>query len=137
MATINVGQMVAKNMVEHKRMGSIVNVSSQAAKAALIDHTAYGASKGAVDQATRNMALELGPYGIRVNSVNPTVVKTEMGVRIWSENPEEEAAMKAKIPLGRFAEVNEIVDVILFLLSDKSTMISGANVPIDGGFLAT
>lgn len=64
------------------------------------DHTIYCASKAALDGITRSMALELGPYGIRVNSVNPTVIMTEMAKVGWSD-PAKANEMLAKIPLGR------------------------------------
>lgn len=65
-----------------------------------MDHTAYCASKSAVDSMTRVMALELGPYGIRVNTVNPTVILTDMGRKVWAE-PAKSKGMISKIPLGR------------------------------------
>nr|CAD7427939.1 unnamed protein product [Timema monikensis] len=123
---INVSQVIAKGMVDRKNGGSI---------AALADHTVYCGTKGAVDMVTRVMALELGPHKIRVNTVNPTVVMTAMGQLGWS-TPEKADPMLTKIPLGRFAEVHEVVDAIIFLLSDKSSMISGISLPVDGGFLA-
>lgn len=102
---------------------------------ALQDHVVYCASKGAVDQITRVSALELGPFNIRCNSVNPTVVLTELGRKGWSE-PTKRDWMLNQIPLRRFAEVDEVVDAIVFLLSDRSSMINGAILPIDGGFTA-
>ncbi|XP_063240627.1 L-xylulose reductase-like isoform X2 [Bacillus rossius redtenbacheri] len=134
-SVIAVSQVVARGMIERKRGGSIVNVSSQASQAALADHTVYCASKGAVDMVSKVMALELGPHDIRVNAVNPTVVMTAMGRVGWSK-PEKAEPMLAKIPLHRFAEVDEVVNAILFLLSDKASMISGVTLPVDGGFLA-
>ena len=134
-AIINITQIVAKGMIERKTGGSIVNVSSQAGLAALKDHLVYCATKSAVDSMTRVMALEYGPYNIRTNSVNPTVALTDMGKRAWSD-PEKANGMLSKIPLGRFAEVPEIVDTIVYLLSDKSSMINGTVIPIDGGFTA-
>ena len=129
-----VAQKVAAGMVERRR-GAIVNVSSQASKVGLTDHTSYCTSKGAVDQLTRIMALELGPYGIRVNAVNPTVTMTPLGRKAWSD-PDRSAAMMSKIPLGRFAEPREVANVIAFLLSDAASMIHGVTLPVDGGFLA-
>ena len=115
--------------------GSIVNISSQAGMVALQDHVAYCASKGAVDQITRVSALELGPFNIRCNSVNPTVVETDMGKRGWSD-PAKRQWMMEKIPLRRFADVDDVVDAIVYLLSDRSAMINGVILPIDGGFTA-
>ncbi|CAG9786190.1 unnamed protein product [Diatraea saccharalis] len=135
-AILNVSQIVAKKMIENKIKGAIVNVSSQASKAALKDHVVYCASKGAVDSMTQVMALELGPHGIRVNTVNPTVIMTAMGRKVWSEQSKREE-MISKIPLRRFGEVHEVVNAIMFLLSDGASMISGVKLPIDGGFLAT
>lgn len=132
---INVTQIVAAKMIEAGKGGSIVNLSSQAGLVALKDHLVYCASKAAVDSLTKNFALEYGPYNIRVNSINPTVVMTEMAKVGWSD-PVKAAGMKAKIPLGRFAEPHEIVDTIAYLLSDKSSMITGVLLPIDGGFTA-
>lgn len=135
-AIFNITQIISGDMIERKIHGSIVNVSSQASSAALKDHSIYCASKGAVDMLTKSMALELGTYNIRVNSVNPTVVMTAMGRLGW-DDPKKSQIMLDKIPLGRFAEVGEVVDAIVYLLSDRSSMITGVALPIDGGFLAT
>ncbi|XP_012220519.1 L-xylulose reductase isoform X1 [Linepithema humile] len=135
-AVFNVSQVVAKDIIKRKSSGSIVNISSQAGQAALKDHAIYCASKGAIDMLTKSMALELGPHNIRVNAVSPTVVMTEMGKLGWSD-PQKAASMINKIPLNRFAEVDEVVDPIVYLLSDHSSMINGVCLPVDGGFLAT
>ncbi|KAJ7984795.1 hypothetical protein DPEC_G00358480 [Dallia pectoralis] len=134
-AVLHVSQIVSRGMKARGRGGSIVNVSSQSSKCALQDHAVYCATKGALDMLTKVMALELGPYQIRVNSVNPTVVMTEMGKLGWSD-PDKASAMTSRIPLGRFAEVEDVVNSILFLLSDKSSMTNGVTLPVDGGFLA-
>ncbi|XP_026679062.1 L-xylulose reductase-like [Diaphorina citri] len=80
------------------------------------------------------MALELGPYNIRVNSVQPTVVMTQMGRTGWSD-PAKAGPMLAKTPLGRFAEPEEVLEVILFLAGSKSSMVHGVHIPVDGGRL--
>lgn len=126
---------VARGMLDAKRAGSIVNVSSQAALVALDDHLSYSASKAALDAVTRALCIELGPFGIRVNSVNPTVTLTPMAVQAWSEPAKREPALKA-IPLRRFAESAEVAAPIMFLLSDAASMISGVCLPIDGGYTA-
>jgi L-xylulose reductase len=102
-------------MIAHKIRGSIVHISSQASRMPLLQHVGYcgwnkcspitidlGASKAALDQVCRTMTVELGPHGIRVNCVNPTVVLTDMGRQNWSE-PTKVAAMMTRIPLHRFA----------------------------------
>ncbi|CAH0579231.1 unnamed protein product [Chrysodeixis includens] len=135
-AALNISQIIARKMVDNKTHGAIVNISSQASKGALKDHIIYSASKAALDALTRSMALELGPYGIRVNSVNPTVIMTEMAKVGWSD-PVRANEMLSKIPLGRFGEVSEVVNAVVFLLSERASMINGVELPIDGGFLAT
>lgn len=124
---------IAKIMVENKTAGAIVNVSSNASTIGVPDHLAYCSSKGAVDAATRVLAVELGKYNIRVNNVNPTVTLTAMGRMAWSD-PAKSNPVLARMPLGRFAEPSEVSKPILFLLSDDASMISGANLQVDGGF---
>lgn len=131
-----ISQIIARGMIERKTGGAIVNLSSQASMRGLPDHTAYCASKGALDQLTRVMALELGPHQIRVNAVNPTVTLTPMGEEAWKE-PQKRNGMLAKIPLGRFAKPVEVAHAVAYLLSDQSEMIHGVMLPVDGGFLAT
>lgn len=134
-ATALVSKLVARRMIDRGNGGSIVNVSSQAAIASLPDHLGYSASKAAMDAMTRVLCAELGPYNIRVNSVNPTVTLTPMARVGWSD-PAKANTMLSRIPLGRFAEPQEVVLPILFLLSQASSMISGVILPIDGGFTA-
>lgn len=135
-AVIQVSQIVARGMIARGVPGAIVNVSSQASQRALTNHSVYCSTKGALDMLTKTMALELGPHKIRVNAVNPTVVMTPMGRNNWSD-PQKAKAMLDRIPLGKFAEVENVVDAILFLLSNRSGMTSGSTLPVDGGFLAT
>lgn len=123
----------AKAMVRLGKGGSIVNVSSQAALVALKGHIAYGSSKAALDNITRVSALELGRHGIRVNSVNPTVVMTEMSAFYWGR-PEIGGPFLEQMPLGRWATEDDIAGPIVFLLSDAAAMITGVSLPIDGGF---
>lgn len=104
---VNIGQIVARKMIEAKKPGAIVNVSSQAGLVGMPRHTSYGASKAAMDQITRVMAAELGPHQIRTNSINPTVTLTPMGAEFWGKSPEKAAAMKSRIPLGKFAGESE------------------------------
>ncbi|MEM5299059.1 SDR family oxidoreductase [Burkholderia sp. JPY481] len=130
-----VAKHVARGMLDAGRAGSIVNVSSQAALVALDDHLSYSASKAALDAVTRALCIELGPHGIRVNSVNPTITLTPMAVLAWSDPVKRDPALQA-IPLRRFAESAEVAAPILFLLSDAASMVSGVCLPIDGGYTA-
>lgn len=132
-ASAVVAREAARHMIANGRQGSIVNVSSQAATAALPGHLGYCASKAAMDAMTRVLCLELGPKGIRVNSVNPTVTLTPMAERAWAD-PAKRDPMLAAIPLGRFATPREVALPVAFLLSSAASMISGASLPIDGGF---
>lgn len=125
----------SKSMIRLGNGGAIVNVSSQASLVALKGHISYGSSKAALDNITRVSALELGPHNIRVNSVNPTVVMTEMSAFYWGR-PEIGEPFLANMPLGRWASEDEIAAPIVFLLSDGASMITGVSLPIDGGFTA-
>ena len=125
----------SQSMIRLGKGGSIVNVSSQAALVALRGHISYGSSKAALDNITRVSALELGKYGIRVNSVNPTVVMTEMSAFYWGR-PDIGDPFLAQMPLGLWATEDEIAAPIVFLLGDGASMITGVSLPIDGGFTA-
>ena len=125
----------AAAMIRLGKGGSIVNVSSQASLVALTGHISYGSSKAALDNITRVAALELGKYNIRVNSVNPTVVMTEMSAFYWGR-PDIGGPFLEQMPLGRWATEDEIAAPIVFLLSDAASMISGVSLPIDGGYSA-
>jgi L-xylulose reductase len=135
-AVMIISKIIAQQMVDRGVAGSIVNVSSMAAFQALPDHAAYSASKAGLDQLSAVMAVELGQYGIRVNSVNPTVVLTEMGKRAWAD-PVKGGPMLARIPLRRFAECEDIASVVCFLLTDGAAMLNGLALRVDGGFLVT
>jgi len=123
----------SQSMIRLGRGGSIVNVSSQASLVALSGHISYGSSKAALDNITRVSALELGKHNIRVNSVNPTVVMTEMSASYWGRPDVGEPFLK-QMPLQRWATEDEIAAPIVFLLGDGAAMISGVCLPIDGGF---
>jgi len=128
-------QIVVRDWLARGTGGAIVNVSSVASKLGSARHTAYCASKAALDAMTRVMAVELGGRGIRVNSVNPTVTLTPMGRQAWGD-PARAQPMLERLPLGRFAEAREVAAVIAFLLSDEAAMVHGACIDVDGGFQA-
>lgn len=123
----------ARTLIRLGKGGSIVNVSSQAGLVALTSHVSYGSSKAALDNITRVSALELGQYGVRVNSVNPTVVMTDMSNFYWGRDDIGKPFLE-QMPLGRWATEDDVAGPIVFLLSDASAMISGVSLPIDGGY---
>lgn len=129
-AVFNVTQTLLPKMKENS---SIVMVSSLAASRSFDGHSAYSATKAAVDSLTRSLALELGPRNIRVNSVNPTVVLTKMGRDNWSD-PAKANPLLSHIPLSRFCEVHEVVDAMVYLLSDKSSFVNGHHLNLEGGY---
>ncbi|AZE68023.1 NAD(P)-dependent dehydrogenase, short-chain alcohol dehydrogenase family [Pseudomonas synxantha] len=132
-AAAQVASRVAAKMIAADIAGRIVNVSSQASLVALDDHLGYCASKAALDAITRVQCAEWGRFGLRVNSVNPTVTLTPMASMAWSDPAKRDPALAA-IPLGRFAQPAEVALPVLFLLSDAASMISGVSLPVDGGY---
>jgi L-xylulose reductase len=129
-----ISQVVARRLIARGKEGAIVNLSSQASQAAIKDHASYGTSKAGLDHLTRIMALELGPHNIRVNAINPTVILTPMGEKVWGD-PAKGDPMRAKIPLGRFGRPIHVAEAVAFLLSDQASMIHGVTLPVDGGYL--
>ncbi len=137
-AVVNVTQVVAKGMVA-RRSGAIVNISSICSRSYDVESDyIYCAAKAAVDQLTRCQAVELGPHQVRVNSVNPTVVKTSMVATYISEQDAGPVQrIVDRMPMSRMAEEKDIVNATLYLLSDKADMINGAILPVDGGYWCT
>jgi NAD(P)-dependent dehydrogenase (short-subunit alcohol dehydrogenase family) len=127
-------QALVPQMIKQK-MGKIINVSSQSGVMALADHGSYGASKGGLNMLTKVMTIEWAKHNIQSNTVCPTVILTPMGEMVWGK-PEKGDPMKAKIPLGRFGKTTEVADLILFLSSSASDLITGQDILIDGGFTA-
>ncbi len=119
-----------------KRKGTVINVSSVAGTRAFPGVLAYCVSKAAVDQLTRCLALELAPMGVRVNAVNPGVVRTELH-RSGGMDEESYAAFLERgsttHPLGRVGNADEVAELIAFLASKRAGWITGETVAIDGG----
>jgi Tropinone reductase 1 len=116
--------------------GAVVNVSSVAARAAIRTSTpTYAASKGALDSLTTWLAASWGPDGVRVNTVSPWYVRTPLAEAVLRD-PAKEDAILARTPLGRIGEPIDVARAVAFLLLPASGWITGANLPVDGGFLA-
>ena len=128
---INLTQFVANDLIARHLPGRIVNVSSVLAGRAQENGICYCCSKAGMDMATKCFALELGPNNIRVNSVNPTYVVTDLTRDKLST--EFYSKIVSKIPVGRVATAEEIANTTLFLLSDQSEMINGHSLLVDGG----
>ena len=116
-----------------RRMGKIINISSQTGVIALADHAAYATSKGGLNALTKSLMTEAAPHNVQVNAICPTVVLTEMGKELWSA-PERRDPMIAKTPLGRFGEPVEIADMALYLAAPASDLVNGAIMMIEGGY---
>jgi len=112
--------------------GRIVNLASQAAVIALHRHAAYCASKAALVSVTQVLAIEWASKGITVNAVSPTVVETALGKKAWAGEVGD--AMKKQIPVGRFAQPEEIAAAVLYLASEHAGIMTGSNVILDGGY---
>ena len=119
-----------------RRSGSIINLSSVSGVVGTPRRAAYAATKGAIDAATRSLAMELGPHNIRVNSVAPGVVDTAL----WAKNkaiPGVIEQIDAQTPLRRWSQPDDIADVIVFLASDAARFITGETISADGGMART
>lgn len=119
--------------------GSVVNLSSVLGKVGLPEASAYCASKGGVALLTMAVALEWAPLGIRVNSVHPGFIETPMvtnALHAAADGNEKRVQLMMAHALGRFGVPREIADAILFLASDESAFMTGAELVVDGGYTA-
>jgi 2-deoxy-D-gluconate 3-dehydrogenase len=138
-ATINVNLSASFKMAQaagrvmtDKGYGRIINLASQASVIGLDQHVAYCASKAGVVGMTKVLSMEWAPQGVTVNAVSPTVVETPLGKQAWAG--EKGDAMKKLIPVGRFAQPEEVAALIAYLAGDNAGMITGENILIDGGY---
>ena len=126
----------ARHMIPAGR-GAIVSLASimGLSGGGLYPNISYQSTKGAIVNLTRALAIEWAPHQIRVNALAPTWVRTEF-VRPLLDDPALVARMQAMTPLGRIAEIDDVVGALLFLVSPAAAMITGHTLPVDGGFLA-
>ena len=130
-----VAQAVVKRLVEAKRPGSIIHISSQMGHVGGPRRTVYCASKAAIEGLTKAMGVELGPQGIRVNALAPTFIETPM-TRPFLQDESFKRSVLEKIKLGRLGQVEDLMGAIVFLASDASALMTGASLLIDGGWTA-
>jgi NAD(P)-dependent dehydrogenase (short-subunit alcohol dehydrogenase family) len=128
-------QAVVRRLIEAGRPGSIINMSSQMGHVGGANRSIYCASKWAMEGFSRAMAIELGPHGIRVNTLCPTFIETPM-TRPYFENAAFRESVVSKIKLGRIGTVSDLMGAAVFLASDASALMTGSSLMVDGGWTA-
>ena len=138
-AAFNVAQICSQKMVELKNRkkvgGSIINMSSQLGRVGAPIRSVYNMTKFGLEGLTRGMALELGKYNIRVNTVCPTFVATPMVKEFFKDKKFKKQVLE-NIPLGRLAGENDVSTAVAFLAADSSNSITGTSFMVDGGWTA-
>jgi len=134
-SAIFAAQAVSRRMAANGVLGSIINMSSQMGHVGAANRTIYCASKWAIEGFTKALAVELGPIGIRVNSIGPTFIETPM-TKPFLENEEHRREIVSKIKLGRLGQLSDVVGAAIFLASDASSLMTGSSLVIDGGWTA-
>jgi 2-keto-3-deoxy-L-fuconate dehydrogenase len=124
-------------LMYRQKSGNIINISSVSAKKVYKNNTTYCATKIAILNLTKGIALEAAPYGVRVNSISPGVVESEFLARKF-ETPEEGTEVQKSFaylhPVGRVGKPDDIAQAALFLVSDKASWITGTDIIVDGGY---
>lgn len=134
-STFLVCRQVARGMVAQARGGSIVTISSQMGHVGGPRRSVYCATKHAMEGMTKALAWELGPHGIRVNTVCPTFIETAMTAPMLAD-PNFRDYVQSRIALGRVGKLEDVMGAVLFLCSDAAAMVTGSAVMVDGGWTA-
>jgi NAD(P)-dependent dehydrogenase (short-subunit alcohol dehydrogenase family) len=129
------GQAVAREMVK-QHSGCIINMSSVNAELAIPNQVPYVVSKGAINQLTKVMALNLVNHGIRVNGIGPGTILTELAKKAVMASPESRKTILSRTPMGRCGEPEEVAAIAAFLASDDASYMTGQTIYVDGGRLA-
>ncbi len=125
-------QEMVRHLLKTKRRGKIVNISSVHEELPFPNFSAYCASKGGLKMLTRNLAVELGPLGININSIAPGAIETPINTQLLND-PNRLGALLAQIPLGRLGQPNDVAGLAVFLASDDADYITGSTYFVDGG----
>ncbi|MCV2870288.1 SDR family oxidoreductase [Defluviimonas sp. WL0002] len=128
-------QAVARRLIETGRPGSLITISSQMGHVGGQDRAVYCATKHAVEGMTKAMAIEWGRHRIRVNTICPTFILTDL-TRPTFDDPAKRSWIEEKIKLGRPGEVEDIMGAAVYLASDASAMVTGSSLMVDGGWTA-
>jgi len=134
-ATLFASQAVAARLVAAGKPGSIIHISSQMGHVGGPDRSVYSASKFAVEGLTKSMAIDLAPHNIRVNTICPTFIDTELAAKSLRD-PDFKAFVLGKIKLGRLGRLDDIMGPVVFLASDASALMTGSAMMVDGGWTA-
>ena len=126
---------VARRLMSANKSGSLINISSQMGLVGGQERAVYSASKHAVEGFTKSIAIELGGYSIRVNTICPTFILTDL-TKPTFDDPKKLSWIKSKIKLDRVGKVEDIMGAVVFLASDASALITGSSLVIDGGWTA-
>ena len=126
---------VANQLLKDKKSGSLINISSQMGIVGGLERSVYCASKHAVEGFTKAMAIEYGPYGIRINTICPTFILTDL-TRPTFEDSKKRKWIEEKIKLGRVGKVEDIMGAVIYLASDASSLVTGSALMVDGGWTA-
>lgn len=120
-----------------RRSGKVVNVSSLGAFLGAPGLGGYAASKAALNQLTRTMAVEWGPANVQANAVCPTIIPTDMAEEVWGahERAEQRRQKEDRIPRHRFGRPDDVAELVVFLASSASDYLNGLCIPVDGGLL--
>ena len=130
-----VAQIVAKAMIESDVKGSIINISSQMGITGGKNRSVYCCSKHAMEGFSKCMALDLAKYGIRVNTVCPTYIETDM-TRPYFKNKDFKNFILNRMPLGKVGKPEDVAGAVLYLASEASKMVTGSSIKVDGGWTA-
>ena len=120
-------------IMKKQKSGNIIHISSMAVKYGIPQVIAYTAAKSGIEGMTRAMAVELSPYGIRVNCIAPGFITTDMSNGAMNNDPQRKQKALSRTPLGKFGSPQDIADAVCFLTSDAAKYITGVVLPVDGG----
>jgi NAD(P)-dependent dehydrogenase (short-subunit alcohol dehydrogenase family) len=134
-AAFFVAQTVARRMVESGKRGSIINISSDMGLVGGPNRTVYCSTKHGMEGMTKAMAIDLGPHGVRLNTICPTFIETPLARRFLA-NEAVRSWVLSRIKLGRIGQVEDLMGAVVFLASDASSLMTGSAMVVDGGWAA-